>query len=221
MNHAHETMHDHAGVCHCDGTDGECHCHDGGHSHAKKSLKERVKPYRLLITAFIAVLVFAGVATILEGYIQLHVFMQYLMAGYFLIFGLMQTISLRKSARMFQQYDPIAQKLPVYGYLYPLIQIGLGVAYVAWVSPIIVNLIAATVLFFNVIGIIGVLEQKKQVRCGCLGESMKVSVSWVTLVESAIMFVMALGMLVYFFATFTPNGSGETPINGQHPHRSL
>jgi hypothetical protein len=211
--------HSHAAVCNCNHVNGVCHCnHDAP---APKTFKQRAKPYTLLLVAFGAVLVFATVATFIEGYLQWHVFMQYLMAGYFLIFGLMQTTTIKKSAKMFQQYDPIAKKLPIYGYLYPLIQISLGVAYLLWVSPIIVNLIAATVLFFNMIGVIGVLEQKKQVRCGCLGGAMKVSVSWVTLVESAVMFVMALGMLVYFFATFTPNGAPVNTPAGQHPHRSL
>jgi hypothetical protein len=72
------------------------------------------------------------------------------------------------------------------------------------------------------IGVIDVLERKKEVRCGCLGDSMKVSVSWVTLVENTVMFVMALGMLIYFFGTFTESLNGNTDRSpNSHPHRSI
>ena len=199
----------------------ECHCNDGASS--KLTLKQRMKPYRLLIIALVGIILFATIAMFVEGYVEFHVFMQYLMAGYFLVFGIMQTISLKKSAKMLQQYDMIAKRAPIYGYIYPPLQVVLGLAYLFWISPIIVNSIAVVVLFFTLIGVIDILESKKQVRCGCLGESMKVSVSWVTLLENAVMFVMAFGMLIYFFATLTPNnrvdannGSGRS-----HPHRSI
>lgn len=202
----------------CEHHDGEAH-HE--HVPTKKTLKQRIKQYRVLIIAIIVVFVFAGIATVVEGYLELHVFMQYLMAGYFLVFGIMQTVSLKKSAKMLQQYDTIAKLVPAYGYIFPPLQIALGIAYVLWISPILVNAIAATLIFFTLIGIIDVLEQKKVVRCGCLGESMKVSVGWVTLVENAIMFVMASGMLVYFVSTIAPTTSDAGSTKQQHQHRSL
>lgn len=218
MNHPRE----HAGVCRCAHNEGVCHCHDD--TATKKTLKQRIKPYTLLIVAIAGVIVFAITAMLTTGYTDLHVFMQYLMAGYFLIFGIMQTISLKKSAKMLQQYDTIAKYIPAYGYIYPPLQIALGVAYLFWISPIIVNAIAATVLFFTLIGIINVIESKEKVRCGCLGDTMKVSVGWVTLVENAVMFVMAFGMIIYFVATLTPNSANRATGNsttGHHQHNSL
>jgi len=219
MSHIHADPH--ADMCQCEGEEGECHCHhDDAPSH--RSLKQRVIPYRALLIALGLVLIFATGATWVTGYAELHVFMQYLMAGYFLIFGIMQTLHLKKSAHMLQQYDPIAKRLHAYGYVYPLLQIALGAAYLFWIAPIVVNGIAATVLFFTMIGVIDVLENKKKVRCGCLGEAMNVSVSWVTLLENAIMFVMACGMLIYFFATLAPNNPHtDGGASGQHQHRGL
>lgn len=219
MSHAHEDPH--AGVCHCEGETGECHCNHSDTS-STKTLKQRLKPYRVLIGAIGFILVGAAIATLTTGYFELHVYMQYLMAGYFLVFGIMQTISLRRSAKMLQQYDTIAQRVPLYGYVYPLLQIALGIAYIYWIAPIIVNAIAAAMLFFTLIGIVDVLEDKKQVRCGCLGSAMNVKVGWVTLVENAVMFVMACGMLIYFFATLGPNNAHtDGGASGQHQHQSL
>jgi hypothetical protein len=198
----------------------ECHCHDDAPS--RTTLRQRVGPYSSLIIALSIVTVFAGIAMLIEGYVELHVFMQYLMAGYFLVFGITQTISLKKSAKILQQYDTIAKHVPFYGYVYPPLQIALGFAYLLWISPIIVNVIAATVLFFTLIGVIDALESKKKIRCGCLGDTMNVSVGWVTLWENAIMFVMAFGMLVYFFGSLEPN-TANTPGSSSdtHQHRSL
>lgn len=216
-SHQHHTT---AHVCHCDHSDGQCRCsHEHGRSHT--ATKARWKQYRPLIIALAVILLFASIMVISSGFYQLHYFMQYFMAGYFLVFGSMQVISLKKSARMFQQYDLVAQKFPFYGYAYPFIELGLGVAYLFWLSPIITNLAAATVLFFTVVGVIRVMEEKKQVRCGCLGSSMNVKVGWVTLIENAGMFAMAFGMLIYFFATFTPNDSAIHSTKGQHHHRSF
>lgn len=202
------------GSCGAEGK--ECHCNDDTFSHSKSSLGG-LKAYRLLILAAIATFIFAAIATWATGYYEIHVYMQYFMAGYFLIFGIMQTISLKKSAKMIQQYDTIAKHIKVYGYLYPLLQIAIGVAYLMWFSPIITNAVAATVLFFTLIGVIDVLERKEKVRCGCLGSSMNVSVGRVTLIENAIMFVMAFGMLVYFFATLSPSPATEgAPTTHQH-----
>lgn len=205
-------------ACQCTPTDTMCHC---AHDHNSKHTPKTWKQYRVLVLVIGVVLAFAIIMMVVAGYYQLHYFMQYFMAGYFLAFGALQTVSLKKSAKMFQQYDPIAQRFHLYGYVYPLLQIGLGLAYLFWLSPIITNLVAATMLFFTMIGVIRVMEQKREVRCGCLGESMNVSVGWVTLIENAGMFIMALGMLVYFFATYTPNEPIETTSRGQHHHRSL
>ena len=102
-----------------------------------------------------------------------------------------------------------------------MLQIALGVAYLLWFSPIITNAVAATVLFFTLIGVIDVLERKEKVRCGCLGKSMNVSVSWVTLVENAVMFVMAFGMLVYFFANISPSTESVDGRPSTHQHRGI
>lgn len=226
--HDHKADHganDHASICKCDhsATNGVCNCNHG-HAAATAGSKQgntlKITPYAPLIITFLAVIIFAASVTLLSGYLQWHFFMQYFMAGYFLAFGVMQAASLRKSAKMLQQYDPLAKKAPIYGYLYPFIQIFLGVAYLLWISPIIINALAVVVLIINFSGILDVVETRRTVRCGCLGTAMKVQVGWVTLIEVGAMLLMAAGMLIYFIATINP----DTTTNGnsnQHHHRSL
>lgn len=220
-----QKTHDDGSVCHCDDKSEKSDDDEESHHHSHHdalSITARIKPYTVLIITLIVVILFATGATILSGYAQFHVFMQYLMAGYFLAFGALQTISLRKSARMLQQYDPLAKRIPAYGYLYPLIQLALGAAYLFWFSPIITNIVAVIVLFINTRGVAEVLAERRAVRCSCLGTALNVKVGWVTLIENLVMFTMAAGMLIYFMSTFTPAG---TPADSQpssgHQHQSL
>lgn len=213
---------------------GECHCHEKAvvsqaaaqsadhHEHTHKTAREYLWQYRWLGVTLGVVFVFAIVATVITS-LEPHVFMQYLMAGYFLAFGLMQTISLKKSAKMLQQYDPLARKFAWYGYAYPLIQLGFGVAYFFWLSPLIVNALAMLFIAINTLGVIEVLVQKKEVRCGCLGKAINVPVSFVTLAENAVMLLMTTGMFIYFLAHFIPStaNAGDYTERGGHFHRSI
>lgn len=220
-----EKTHDDGSVCHCDDASDKNDDDDESHHHShheQLSVTARIKPYTVLIITLVVVILFALGATLLSGYQQFHVFMQYLMAGYFLAFGGLQTISLRKSARMLQQYDPLAKRIPAYGYLYPLIQLALGAAYLFWFSPIITNIVAVIVLFINTRGVAEVLAERRSVRCGCLGSALNVRVGWVTLIENLIMFTMAAGMLIYFMSTYTPADTpAEQRPNTGHQHQSL
>lgn len=213
-----QKKHDDGSTCHCDDATETVDTTDSHHH----SVASRVTPYIPLIITVFVVILFATGATILSGYSDFHVFMQYLMAGYFLAFGGLQTLSLRRSAQRLQQYDPLAKRLPVYGYLLPLIQLGLGIAYLMWWSPIITNIVALVVLFINTRGVTEVLAERRSVQCGCLGSALNVRVGWVTLIENLIMVAMATGMLLYFMATYTPPGAAtDAPVRSGHQHQSL
>lgn len=167
------------------------------------TLGERVRPYtRLIITLVIITVIAIGAA--FYSNTGWHGFMQYVMGGYFLGFGLLQVISLKQSAKMLQAYDPLASRFPVYGFIYPFIQILLGLAYFTWVVPAVVNLVALAFLLINTTGIYTVLESKKIVRCGCLGAALNVPVSKVTLWENLIMVGMAFSMLTFALITLVP-----------------
>lgn len=190
----------HANVCNCNHGEGEvCQCdHEDD-----RTLREKVQPYtRLIIVVVIITLIAIGAA--FYSNTGWHGFMQYLMGGYFFGFGLLQLISLKKSAKMLQAYDPIASRVPVYGYIFPFIQLLLGAAYFTWVVPAVVNLVALAFLLVNTTGVYKVIESKKVVRCGCLGTTLNVPVSKVTLWENLIMVGMAFSMLTFALISLVP-----------------
>ena len=183
MDHSHKT------ICACDHKGGVCTC-----NHDDDSLKARIKPYSRLIVTLSIVIIFGIVLSFVNGFSWLTL-MDYWMGGYFLAFGIMQAWSLKKSAAMLRGYDPLAKLFVPYGFAYPFIQVGLGLAYFFMIWPITVSAIASIVLLINTIGVERVIRNKEVVRCGCLGDGMNVPVSRVTLTENTIMFGMTVFML--------------------------
>lgn len=211
-------------VSHCGSEEGDCHCHDGKpheheeamvatHSHhlhnEKKSLNQRIQPYSRLVTTLVVVFAFGVILSMIIGFSWMSV-MEYWMGGYFVAFGVQQALSLKKSAAMFRQYDPLAKRVVAYSYALPFIQIALGLAYFFMVWWIVVGFTALTILLINLFGVDKVIQSQKVVRCGCLGEGMNVPVGRVTLWENLIMIAMVVMMLTYHAMMFLATGGADT-----------
>lgn len=56
--------------------------------------------------------------------------MNMLMGSWFLIFGVTKFFDISGFFMSFRQYDIITKKIPLYGYLYPVIEFILGIAYI-------------------------------------------------------------------------------------------
>lgn len=225
MSHAHAhadvcLCHEKGQVCNCDHSHDEGHGHGHGHEatttahahsheHVQQTFGQKIRPYSRLITTIVVVLAFGIGLSLLIGFSWLSV-MEYWMGGYFVAFGVQQALSLKKSAAMFQQYDPLAKRVKAYAYALPFIQIALGLAYFFMVWWAVVGLVSLAVLLTNVIGVDNVLKRKQVVRCGCLGEGMNVPVSHVTLWENLIMIGMVVMMLAYHLLSYMATGGTDS-----------
>jgi len=146
------------------------------------------------------ILIFVGVfAVSLYSYIQsgddLMTGMRVFMAAFFLVFGFLKVIRLSAFAEAYQMYDLIAARSKVYAYLYPFIELGLGVAYVFNIEPLVTNWITLIVMLLSALGVYLKLKKGEKILCACLGTVFKVPMTWVTLFEDLLMAAMALYML--------------------------
>ncbi|HEX7260376.1 MAG TPA: cation transporter, partial [Luteolibacter sp.] len=96
------------------------------------------KPLLILLGYLIAVTVCALVAT---GAWDSALAMRLFMGGFFIAFSFFKMLDLRGFADAYRSYDIVAKTWPGYGYLYPFIELGLGLAYIANADPRIVNAI--------------------------------------------------------------------------------
>lgn len=121
----------------------------------------------------------------------MHLFMGLLLCQ----FSMLKLFSVPKFAEGFQKYDLIAKRLPIYAYCYPFIELGLGLAYLSWVEPLITNAIMVAVMGIGTIGVFRALRAGLDVRCACMGTILDVPLSTVTLTEDIGMGLMALMLL--------------------------
>ncbi len=153
----------------------------------------RYKPL-LLIFAFIF-----GTTILLQFNQNQFDFMQWMrhfMAGFFIVFSFFKLLDLKGFANSFRMYDVVAQKIPLYGLVYPFLELGLGIAFILWVNPK-ATLISALILM--IVGTIGVLQsvvKKERIQCACLGTVFNLPMSKVTIIENSTMIFMSIWMLL-------------------------
>lgn len=122
--------------------------------------------------------------------------MHFFMGLFLCQFALLKLFHPQDFANGFQMYDLIAQKSRFYAYIYPLIELGLGLAYLASIAPILIYILTIILLGFGAIGVIKALIKGLDVRCVCMGTVLDVPLSTVTLIEDLGMVAMA-AMLIY------------------------
>ena len=121
--------------------------------------------------------------------------MRFFMAGFFLAFSFFKLLDLPAFADAYAGYDLLAARWRGWGYVYPFVELGLGVAYLAHFNPVLTHSLTILVMGFSAIGVIRAVLDKRQIRCACLGAVFKLPMSTVTIVEDVGMVLMAAWML--------------------------
>ncbi|VTS10483.1 Uncharacterized protein OS=Fibrella aestuarina BUZ 2 GN=FAES_2978 PE=4 SV=1 [Gemmata obscuriglobus UQM 2246] len=119
------------------------------------------------------------------------------MAGFFLVFSFFKLLNLRAFADAYAGYDVVAAKWYGYGYVYPFIELGLGVAYLGHFAPLATNVVTLVVMGVSTVGVVKALAARRKIRCACLGTVFNLPMSAVTLVEDVLMVGMAVAMLFW------------------------
>ena len=123
--------------------------------------------------------------------------MRYFMAGFFLVFAFFKLLDLPAFADAYAGYDLLAARWKGWGYVYPFVELGLGMAYLANFLPLLTAWITLLVMGFSAIGVIRAVMSKTKIRCACLGTVFQLPMSTVTIVEDVGMVLMAAVMLVW------------------------
>ena len=152
--------------------------------------------YKPLILVFFYILLVTLAVEIASGEFILHRFMPNFMAGFFLVFSFFKLLDLAGFAYSYAMYDVLAKRLPIYGYIYPFIELALGTAYLLGYRPMLINAITLIVMTFSSIGVILAVANKQKIRCACLGTGFNLPMTTVTIVEDVLMAAMALWMLI-------------------------
>ena len=121
--------------------------------------------------------------------------MQHFMAGFFIVFSFFKLLNLKGFADSYRMYDIVAGEWFSWGYIYPFVELLLGVLYLVDFEPFWLNLSTAVILGISSIGVIKSNLNKSKIKCACLGDVFNLPMSTVTIVEDLTMVCMALIML--------------------------
>ena len=122
-------------------------------------------------------------------------FMLDFMGLFYIVFAFFKMLDLKGFPESFKMYDPLAKRLPIYGWMYPFIETALGLMFLMRFEVDIALITTLVVLGITTIGVTKTLMDKKSIRCACLGTALKLPMTEATLIENSIMIAMAALML--------------------------
>jgi copper chaperone CopZ len=122
--------------------------------------------------------------------------MRVFMGGFFMVFSFFKMLDLRGFAYSYMTYDVIAKRWPGWGFVYPFIELALGLSYLFQFEMTITNITTVVVMGVSSIGVIQSLLAKRQIQCACLGTVFNLPMSTVTITEDLAMTGMAAAMLI-------------------------
>lgn len=161
-------------------------------STALPQAKSFYQTYKPLLVVFAYILIFSTAYQIHLGSFSAHMFMNHLMAGFFIGLSFFKFLDLKSFATAFANYDPLAKKWKPYGAIYPFIELTLGFLYIADQFLILANIMTIIVLGMTTVGVYQKIKSKSQFQCACLGAGFNLPLSNVTIIENLSMVAMAL-----------------------------
>jgi len=118
------------------------------------------------------------------------------MGLFYIIFSFFKILDIKGFSTSFKMYDPLAKKITTYGYIYPFIEIILGLMFLTRIEVNIALLITIIILGITSVGVTQTLLNKKTINCACLGTTLKLPMTEATFIENAIMIIMAIILLI-------------------------
>ncbi|QCE42308.1 heavy-metal-associated domain-containing protein [Psychroserpens sp. NJDZ02] len=126
-------------------------------------------------------------------------FMLDFMGLFYIVFSFFKLLDLKGFPESFKMYDPLAKAIPSYGFVYPFIELALGVLFLTRLQIPLALIVTIVILGITTIGVTKTLLSKKAIQCACLGTALKLPMTKATFIENTIMLIMAVWMLIKIY----------------------
>lgn len=126
-------------------------------------------------------------------------FMLDFMGLFYVVFSFFKFLDLKGFPESFKMYDPLAKLIPAYGWVYPFIELALGILFLMRIQIPLALFITVIILGITTVGVTKSLLDKKAIQCACLGTALKLPMTKATFIENSIMLVMAIIMLLKIY----------------------
>ena len=121
--------------------------------------------------------------------IEQHLFKNY-MGFILIIFGILKLYDLKKFTEIFSKYDLISKNIKIYAYLYPFIEIFLGLLMLKNIKLKFVNFITLFLVIISIISVSISFKNGAKLRCGCIGTLFNIPLSYITISENILMLIL-------------------------------
>ena len=128
-------------------------------------------------------------------------FMLDFMGLFYIIFSFFKLLDLKGFPDSFRMYDPLAKAIPAYGWMYPFIEVTLGILFLMRIQIPLALIITLIILGITTFGVTKTLLDKKSIQCACLGTALKLPMTKATFIENTIMIVMAIIMIIKMYVS--------------------
>lgn len=145
----------------------------------------------VVVSALAAFAIAAG-----SGRVSMTSVMHSYMGVFLVFFALLKIFDLQGFMNGFAMYDLIAKRSSAWGYIYPFVELTLGLAYLAFVWPTATYIATIIVFTFGALGVVLALRRGLDIACPCMGNVLSVPLSTVTLTEDVLMITMAAALLI-------------------------
>ncbi|HWA10560.1 MAG TPA: MauE/DoxX family redox-associated membrane protein [Opitutaceae bacterium] len=163
--------------------------------HRQKGRGRRLADYLPLIVIVVLTALAATAKQIgYAGPWEFRKWMPDFMGLFLVVFSMFKFFDLSGFADGFQMYDLLAKPFRPYAHLYPFLELGLGLGYLAWPGSPILYGMTVVVMGFGALGVARALRRKLDIECACMGTVLHVPLSTVALVEDLGMAAMATAM---------------------------
>ncbi|MGB1480757.1 MAG: heavy-metal-associated domain-containing protein [Flavobacteriales bacterium] len=121
-------------------------------------------------------------------------FMGRFMGGFFLVFGGLKLLDLRGFVSAYAMYDLLAARVTAYGWVYPFLEVTLGLAYLAVPDWPTLHAFTLGLMLFSSVGVVQAVSRGEKLKCACMGTAFNLPMTTVTVVEDLGMAAMAAAM---------------------------
>ena len=160
-------------------------------------LKTWLETYKPLLVVFAFITLISLLSAYQDGTFTAMHWMNNFMAGFFITFSFFKILDLNGFADSYVMYDIVAKRVRAYAFVYPFIELGLGIAYLTGFNPVATNWITIIIMGMSVVGVVQSVLNKRQIQCACLGAVFNLPMSTVTIVEDVLMIGMAIVSLLF------------------------
>lgn len=160
---------------------------------AMNKMKEKWDSYKPLLI----ILIFCSILSLVQKGVS-HPETMYSFMGYFFVFlSLFKFFDLQGFVDGFSTYDLLTKKFRAYGYAYPFMEFLLGIAYLSTFDHYVVNWITFVMMTISGLGVIKSIYSGQEIKCVCLGTTLNVPLSTVSVLEN-----LGMGGMAFMMALF-------------------